>query len=918
MKKLLLLFCIIFISISGFSQAVCGGTFTDSGGANGNYASAEDITTTICPTNPGEFVTVTFTYFDTEATWDGLYVFNGNSITTQQIASTNGAGNVPGGLAGSFWGTTIPGPFTSTSASGCLTFRFRSDGSINNTGWEANVSCGSCTNPVQLFSSNITTNSSTINWYTINGSTSWEVLVLPCNSPPPTASSTGIITNTNPYVLNGLTQNTCYDVYVRSICSATEVSSWSIKTTFTTLATCPKPTNLVSSSITSSSATLAWTNNSSAANFEVIAVPCGAAPPTNTTTGGIITSLNPFTFTNLNPATCYNLYVRAICSASDVSNWSVGLTVTTMQMPPVCGGNFIDSGGVNATYANNEDITTTICPTTPNGLVTVTFTSFSTEATWDGLYIFNGNSINASQISSTNGAGNVPGGLVGSFWGNLTGANLPGPFTSSSADGCLTFRFRSDSSVVNPGWIANITCASSDRIILNAFVDLNNNGTKDAGELDFNHGNFLYDINNSGTNTIAFSPTGNYVITDANSSNSYNFGYQLQPEYAPYNNSGTTTYSNITIPTSSGSQVLYFPIQQTQTYNDVTISIAPLIAPRPGLNYTNRIIYKNNGTATASGTVTFVKPTPVTTVTPTQTGTTANANGFTYNYINLLANETRSFYVTMTVPAAPTVNINDLLTATASISVPSGDIDLTNNTSSNSQIVVNSYDPNDKMESRGDKIQFSQFSPNDYFYYTVRFENTGTASAINIRITDVLNAKIDETTLRMVSSSHDYKMNRIGNNITWLFDNIQLPVSVANTLTGKGYVTFKVKLKPGFASGDIIPNFANIFFDTNPAIVTNTFNSKFITTLATTNFESNQFIVYPNPARETITVSLPNSSELIDKVTIYDMLGKSVKTISTINNQQITTSVSEMSKGIYILEMETTNHLKISKKLVIQ
>lgn len=91
-------------------------------------------------------------------------------------------------------------------------------------------------------------------------------------------------------------------------------------------------------------------------------------------------------------------------------------TFTTQVAPPVCGGQYVDAGGANANYPNSSDSTVTICPT-PGNVVTVTFTSFNTEANWDALYVFDGNSINAPQIASTNPAANVPGGLAGGFWG---------------------------------------------------------------------------------------------------------------------------------------------------------------------------------------------------------------------------------------------------------------------------------------------------------------------------------------------------------------------------------------------------------------------------------------------------------------------------------------------------------------------
>tara|TARA_R110000850_G_scaffold277086_1_gene422459 strand:- start:207688 stop:210510 length:2823 start_codon:yes stop_codon:yes gene_type:complete len=120
--------------------AECGGQFVDSGGPSGNYSNNEDITTTILPDTPDDYVIVTFTEFDVESNWDALYVYDGPDTSAPLISS----GNPPttsGFPAGGYYGTTIPGPFASTHPSGALTFRFLSDGSVPRPGWVADITC---------------------------------------------------------------------------------------------------------------------------------------------------------------------------------------------------------------------------------------------------------------------------------------------------------------------------------------------------------------------------------------------------------------------------------------------------------------------------------------------------------------------------------------------------------------------------------------------------------------------------------------------------------------------------------------------------------------------------------------------------------------------------------------------------------
>lgn len=476
-----------------------------------------------------------------------------------------------------------------------------------------------------------------------------------------------------------------------------------------------------------------------------------------------------------------------------------------------------------------------------------------------------------------------------------------------------------------PGYIKITDLGNSQGTIdcsgirLNAFLDANANGNQDNGENNFPLGQFQYELNNDGTVHNISSPAGIYNIYETNAANSYDFNYTIDPAYATMYNVTTSSYTDISVVVGAGMTTYNFPITVTQPYNDLAITIVPVNDPRPGFSYLNKVLYTNLGNQTiTSGTISFTKDSNVSITSISQSGTIPTASGFTYDFTNLMPFEAREITVTMQVPTIPTVNAGQYLTNSATIIPLSGDIVPENNDNTLSQMVINAYDPNDKMESHGEEILHSSFTSEDYLYYTIRFENTGNASAINVRINDVLDTKLDESTITIVDASHSYILDRVGTNLTWNFDNIMLPVSIANTTIGKGYVMFKVKPKTGYAVGDIIPNTASIYFDFNPAIVTNTFNTEFVAALGTNSFESNQFGFYPNPAKDYLTITSNNAIHSIKSIIIYDVLGKVVLTKQVSNSEAQTVNIAELNTGVYMIEITSNNNVKVMKKLMVE
>ena len=141
MKKIFFVTALI-ISAIGFPQDIAmeNGTFNrcepdrffDSGGDFGNYGNDENLVTTICPQNAGDFIVLEFTEFTTQQglNADIMTVYDGVDTSAPLIATLQG----PIGPI-----TIFASP--SVNPSGCITVEFISSDSGNVGGWAANILC---------------------------------------------------------------------------------------------------------------------------------------------------------------------------------------------------------------------------------------------------------------------------------------------------------------------------------------------------------------------------------------------------------------------------------------------------------------------------------------------------------------------------------------------------------------------------------------------------------------------------------------------------------------------------------------------------------------------------------------------------------------------------------------------------------
>ena len=355
-----------------------------------------------------------------------------------------------------------------------------------------------------------------------------------------------------------------------------------------------------------------------------------------------------------------------------------------------------------------------------------------------------------------------------------------------------------------------------------------------------------------------------------------------------------------------------FCIEPVAAINDLNVSAYPIFfEPRPGFDTSYRIVYKNVGTTQLSGTVAFeFDGSKINFLSATETVNYQTTNILNFDFTDLNPFETKTIDLYFNVLPPPTTNIDDVLMTTISISPIVGDITEEDNTLILEQIVVGSYDPNDISVLEGDEILIE--NADKYLHYLIRFQNTGTASAINVKVDHVLDNKLDWSTMQIESLSHAGRVEiKDQTDVSFVFDDIHLPDSTNDEPNSHGFIAFKIKPKSDVEVGDIISGVADIYFDFNPAIVTNIVTTEIIEPLSVDDFDFNEVKLYPNPAKDKIEIS---SSQIIDRLDIIDINGRLLNTIK-ISDISYNLNISDLAKGVYILEIKSGNS-KFTKKFI--
>lgn len=365
-----------------------------------------------------------------------------------------------------------------------------------------------------------------------------------------------------------------------------------------------------------------------------------------------------------------------------------------------------------------------------------------------------------------------------------------------------------------------------------------------------------------------------------------------------------TEYGNI--------DIVDFCIEPIGAINDLSISVYPAFNdPRPGFDTNYHIVYRNVGTTQLSGSINFeFDGAKLNFLTASESVSAQASNSLTFDFTSLNPFEVRTIDLEFNVFPPPTTNIDDVLLTAASINPTVGDITEEDNTLEIEQIVIGSYDPNDIIVLQGDEILIDD--SDKYLNYLIRFQNTGTASAINVRVEHVLDDKLDWTTMELESLSHSGRVEiSDGSDVQFIFDNINLPDSTTDEVGSNGFIAFRIKPKSDVEIGDIISGVADIYFDFNPPIITNTVNTQIVAPLTIDEFGPQTVQIYPNPVKDELNVS---SNNIINNLIVIDLKGRELVNME-LNAFSYNLDVSNLSEGVYFLEI-VSGRSKTAKKFI--
>ena len=196
--------------------------------------------------------------------------------------------------------------------------------------------------------------------------------------------------------------------------------------------------------------------------------------------------------------------------------------------------------------------------------------------------------------------------------------------------------------------------------------------------------------------------------------------------------------------------------------------------------------------------------------------------------------------------------------------------------------------------------------------YLIRFQNTTSDTVQNVLIKDVLHPCLDLTTFQPTLSSHNHFLQLIDGELSFRFENINLPPNQTDELGSQGFVRYSVQMRPSCALGTNIENTATIQFDQTFPDITNTTINTVTHFTGLTEVASVGFNLFPNPANHEVFIIPMHEMTLVERIHLFDFQGKLLITQSG-NRGMNRIDISTLNAGIYLLRIQTEKGIQVER-----
>ncbi len=338
--------------------------------------------------------------------------------------------------------------------------------------------------------------------------------------------------------------------------------------------------------------------------------------------------------------------------------------------------------------------------------------------------------------------------------------------------------------------------------------------------------------------------------------------------------------------------------------------------PWIGNNTTMHINYANIGTEDITPTVALTLDPLLSFVSTTTTPTSTSGQVISWTLPILAPGNSGS--ITVTILCSTNAAPNEPILNYVQLTIAETDINLANNSDDLHGHATTSFDPNDKAVSE-EIISPQEVADQRSLEYTVRFQNTGSAPAVNVVIKDSLDSDWDLNTFEMVGATHPFTLTVNDAVAIWTFANIMLPTEDSDALGSQGSFQYRMAPKTSLNLGGQLTNRADIYFDYNEPVLTNTtLTTVALNTGLTENALGSGLFVAPSPGNGQVSVRWADGQMNNGRFTVLDALGRTVYTSrmsNANNNRQM--DLSFLPEGSYVARLAGTQS-EVWTRFIIQ